>query len=155
MDYLWFSVKFALLHTAAYTVAGSVILVVSKEIYEGKGRLMDYVRDMSDEADNRYVRRRVFPAQLVRGLLMSLPLYVVLTPLAESGFVLRALFLGGLAFLYTHLASASPTPDNIEGYVYLRARYFQKSAFLKYQLEMVMYTTLFALLGSWLLFPAR
>ena len=154
MDYFWFSVKFALLHTAVYTVAGALILGVSKEIYEGRGRLMDYVRDMSDEAENRYVRRRVFPAQLVRGALMSLPLYVVFASLSEMGFILRALFLGGLAFVYTHLSSASPSPDNIEGFVYLRERYFQKSAFLKYQLEMVMYTALFALLGSWLLFPA-
>ena len=152
MDYLWFSLKFAAIHAAAYTLAGGIILVISKEIYEGKSRLMDYVRDMSDDAESMHVKRWFFPAQLARGVLLSLPLYPVMGPMSEAGFGLQALFLGGLAFVYTHIASASPSPDNIEGFVYLKARYFRNSAFLKYQLEMLMYSVLFALFGAWLLF---
>ncbi len=84
---------------------------------------MSYVRDMSDAGERRHVQRWFFPAQLVRGLL----------------------------FFYTHIACAAPCSDNIEGLVYMKARYFDTTAFFKYQLEMLMYSVLFAAGGAWLL----
>lgn len=151
MEYLWFSVRFTLLHAGAYTLAGALILKVSKSIYEGKSRLMDYVRDMSDERESRHVQRWFFPAQLVRGLLLSVVLYPVLGPMGEMSLGLRFAFLGGLMFIYTHIACAAPCADNIEGLVYMKARFFDVTAFFKYQLEMLMYSALFAVAGAWLL----
>ena len=144
MEYLWFSIRFTLLHAASYSVAGALILKVSRSVYEGKSRLMDYVRDMSDGNERAHVQRWFFPAQLVRGLLLSLVLYPVLSPMGDMDFGTRFAFLAGLMFVYTHIACAAPCADNIEGLVYLKARYFDTTAFVKYQLEMLTYSVLFA-----------
>ena len=151
MEYLWFSIRFTLLHSLAYTVAGALILRVSRSIYEGKSRLMDWVRDMSDVNERKHVERWFLPAQLVRGLLLSLVLYPVLDTVGEMGFGLRFTFFAGLMFVYSHIACAAPCPDNIEGLVYMKPRYFEKGAFLKYQLEMLIYSALFGTAGAWLL----
>ena len=135
----------------AYTVAGALILKVSKRIYEGKCRMMDYVRDMSDQNESRHVQRWFLPAQLVRGLLLSVVLYPVLSPMGEMDFGTRFAFLADLMFIYTHIACAAPCADNIEGFVYMKPRYFVRTAFFKYQLEMLVYSALFAAAGAGLL----
>lgn len=71
------------------------------------------------------------PAQLIRGLLLSLVLYPIITPLGELSFFLRLVFFFGLVFIYTHIASAAPCSDNIEGFVYLKERYLNKTMFIK------------------------
>ena len=152
MDYLIFILGFTLIHMAAYTIAGALTLKISKEVYEGKSRLMIYLRDMSDEQERGHVQTMFLPAQLLRGILMSLVLLPILPALGELSFVLRSTFLGGLAFIFTHLSSASPCPDNIEGYVYMKERYFNKSTFLKFQGEMLLYSVVFASFTAWLLF---
>ena len=88
----------------------------------------------------------------MRGLLFSLILYPILVPLGELAFVTRHLFFAGLMFVYTHLACAAPCPDNIEGVVYMKKRYIEKSSFFKFQFEMVIYSLLFGFLVSFLLF---
>jgi len=42
MEYLVFSFWFMIIHTAAYMLAGILTLRISKDIYEGKSRLMDF-----------------------------------------------------------------------------------------------------------------
>ena len=113
---------------------------------------MIYLRDMSDEQERGHVQTMFLPAQLLRGILMSLVLLPILPALEELSFLLRFTFLGGLAFIFTHLSSASPCPDNIEGYVYMKERYFNKTAFLKFQGEMLLYSVVFAGIAAWLLF---
>lgn len=147
-----FSLGFTLIHMGVYTFAGAMILKISKEVYEGKGRLMIYLRDMSDQQERRQVEKMFLPAQLLRGILMSLVLYPILPALGELSFALRFAFFGGLMFIFTHLSSASPCPDNVEGYVYLKERYFSKTAFIKFQGEMLLYSVMFAGLAAWLLF---
>jgi len=61
-------------------------------------------------------------------------------------------FLAGLMFVYTHLASAAPCPDNIEGFVYMKERFFKKSSFLKFQFEMIIYSLILGFLTSFFLF---
>jgi len=113
---------------------------------------MDYLRDMSVEDERKHVQKWVFPSQLLRGLLISVVLYPVLAPLGEIAFGLRFAFLTGLMFVYTHLACAAPGPDNIEGFVYLKERFFKKSAFLKFQFEMIIYSLILGFVTSYFLF---
>ena len=152
MKYLLFTFWFTLLHAVVYTVAGALILEISKDVYEGKTRLMSYLRDMSDDTERGHVQKWFFPAQLVRGAAMSVVLYPLLEPIAALGFGQRFALLGGLMFVYTHVASAAPGPDNVEGFVYLKPQLFERSSFLKFQLEMVTHATLFGIAGAWLLF---
>lgn len=42
--------------------------------------------------------------------------------------------------------AAPPFIDNIEGFVYFKNKYLQKKAFLKFQLEMIIYSLLFSFL---------
>jgi hypothetical protein len=152
MQYVLFTLWFTLLHAAAYTIAGALVLKISKDVYEGKTRLMSYLRDMSDETERGHVQRWFFPAQLLRGAAMSVVLYPILDSIDALGFGQRFAFLGGLMFVYTHVACAAPGPDNVEGFVYLKPHLFDRTSFLKFQLEMVTYAMLFGVAGAWLLF---
>lgn len=95
MQYLVFSLWFIVIHALAYTLAGMLALRISKDIYEGKSRLMDYLRDMSDEKESKHVQKWFIPGQIVRGLLLSIILYPILVPLGELSFGVRFLFLQG------------------------------------------------------------
>ncbi len=86
MEYLLFSVWFTVIHTAVYTAAGAVALKLSKDLYEEKNRLLDYLNDMSVEMENKHVAKWFLPAQLLRGLLMSVVLYPVLGLLGGAHF---------------------------------------------------------------------
>src|SRR5690554_761702 len=152
MKYLLFSFWFMLFHAVAYSVAGMIALKISKDIYEGKSRLMGYLRDMSVAEESKHVERWFFPGQLLRGLLMSIVLYPVLTQLGQMTFELRFAFLVGIMFVFTHLACAAPAPDNIEGAIYLKEGFFKRTAFLKFQFEMLLYSLLLGFATSFFLF---
>jgi hypothetical protein len=47
MAYVLFSLWFTLLHTAVYTIAGAIALRISKDLYEEKNRLLDFLRVLS------------------------------------------------------------------------------------------------------------
>ncbi|MDY6826792.1 MAG: hypothetical protein SVV67_06410 [Bacillota bacterium] len=55
-------------------------------------------------------------------------------------------------FVYIHLAAVSPAPDNIEGLIYLKEKYINRSAFLKFHFDMLAYSILLALAVSLFLF---
>ena len=46
----------------------------------------------------------------------------------------------------------SPGPDNVEGLIYIRKRYIQRSSFLTFQFEMIFCPVLFASAATLLLF---
>lgn len=152
MQYLIFSLWFTLIHVLSYMIAGMLALRISKDIYDGKSRLMDYLRDMSDEKESKNVHRWLIPGQIVRGLLLSIVLYPILLPLGDLSFGVRFLFFAGLMFVYTHVACAAPCPDNIEGLIYMKERYIKKPSFFKFQFEMVIYSLLVGFLVSFFLF---
>lgn len=152
MQYLIFSLWFTLIHVLSYMIAGMLALRISKDIYDGKSRLMDYLRDMSDEKESKNVHRWLIPGQIVRGLLLSIVLYPILLPLGDLSFGVRFLFFAGLMFVYTHVACAAPCPDNIEGLIYMKERYIKKPSFFKFQFEMVIYSVLVGFLVSFFLF---
>ncbi len=146
MEYLKFSLLFTLAHTLAYTIAGVIALGFSKDIYKTRDRHATFLRDMSDEEESKHVSRFVFPAQFIRGLLMSLVLFPLLRSIAALSFGLTVVFFSGLMFIYTHLAAVSPFMDNIEGLVYFKEKYLVRKFFLKFQVEMILYSLLFGLL---------
>lgn len=152
MTYLSFSFWFTVIHIVAYFIAGMLALKICSSTYEGESRVMDYHRDVTKEEEKGHVAKWVLPAQIVRGLLMSLVLYPILGALGELSLVLRILFLIGLMFIYHHLCCVSPGPDNLEGLVYMRKRYIQRSSFLTFQFEMIIYPLLFAIAAGYLLF---
>jgi hypothetical protein len=146
MEYLKFSLLFTLVHALAYTIAGAIALGFSKDIYETKDRHATFLRDMSNEEESRHVSRYFLPAQIVRGLLMSLVLLPLLPSITALSFGVKVAFFSGLMFIYTHLAAVSPFLDNIEGLVYFKEKYLVRKFFLKFQVEMILYSVLFGLL---------
>jgi len=148
MYYIKFSLLFVLAHGLAYTIAGAIALKFSKDIYESKKRHCDFLRDMSNKEESIHVSLYFLPAQILRGLLMSLVLFPLLNVLGELSFMLKLTFFSSLVFIYTHIASTSPFIDNIEGFVYFKKEYLIKKFFLKFQLEMIMYSILFGILMS-------
>src|SRR6056297_2037817 len=152
MEYILFSLWFTLIHIGAYTIAGMAALNLSRDLYEGEKRLLDFLSDMSEGGENTRVKRLFLPAQLLRGVLMSLVLYPVVPLLGGISFGGRFAFLLGLMFIYTDFAGAVPFPHNIEGWVYMRSRYLRKDRLWKLYFEILIYSLLFAGLTAWLLF---
>lgn len=103
---------------------------------------------MSDPEESKHVQIMFLPAQILRGLLMSIVLFPVLNTIRELPFTLKFTFFCSLMFIYTHIAAVSPFIDNIEGFVYFKKDYLIKKYLLKFQMEMVIYSILFGLLMS-------
>ena len=152
MRYLQFSLLFVLVHTGAYVIAGMLALNISKDLYHGENRLLDFANDMSDPDQSKRTQKWFIPAQLLRGLLLSIVLYPVLGALGDLSFGLRFAFMAGFMFVYTTFASALSFPPNIERSVYLTDRYLSREAFWKLQFEIIIYSLMFGLFASWLLF---
>lgn len=154
MNNLVFIFVFTLSHLTAYTVAGVIALNISQDIYKSRNRLCNFLRDMDDSEESSHVKKYFFPAQLIRGILMASVLLPLLNSISALSFLEKFIFFSGLMFVFTHFAAVSPFIDNIEGFVYFKNKYLQKKAFLKFQLEMIIYSLLFALLlsASYLLF---
>ena len=151
MNYLFFSLTFTGLHALAYMGAGLVAFNISSDLYQGKERLLDFLVDPEEEGEGGFTLKKVIPAQIIRGLIMSVVLYPILGFLSEISFLAQFLFFGGLTFVYTDLSSADPFPSNIEGWVYMKKDYLSKEAFWKIQTEMIIYSGIFGLLSAWLL----
>ena len=96
MEYIKFSLLFVLVHTGAYLVAGLLAYRISRELYHGENRLLDFLKDMSDKSENARVAKWSLPLQLVRGLLLSIVLYPILGLMGELSYALRFIFLAGL-----------------------------------------------------------
>jgi len=152
MQYLQFAGFFILAHFVSYVIAGVITYRFSKDLYEGDNRLLDFLKDMSSEKENAEVAKYSMPAQIIRGLLLSVVFLPLIEPLGGLSYITRSIFFASLMFIYTDLASAMPFPDTIEGIVYLKKKYLQASAFWKMQIEMIIYSVLFGVLVSWLAF---
>lgn len=152
MAYLQFTLWFTVVHAAAYVVAGVISLAFSKDLYAQKGRTLDFLRDMNDPHESGHVNRTFLPAQIVRGVLMSVVLYPILGALGDMSVALRFVFLASLAFIYLEVASSIPFPTNVEGYVYLRDRYRGIPAVWKLYFEAILYAVLLAGPVAWLAF---
>ncbi|MFO7882503.1 MAG: hypothetical protein R6U52_08220 [Kosmotogaceae bacterium] len=152
MDYLVFSLWFTVIHAVAYTVAGAIALNISKDLYEEKERVLDFLRNMSDEKESKHVQRWFLPAQLLRGLILSVVLWPIINLLGDLSFAVRFVFIAGLLFFYTDFASAIPFNNNIEGFVYMKPKYMKLKSFWKLYLETFIYSVIVGAAVSGLLF---
>ena len=153
MEYVWFSLGFVAIHLGVYIVAGALTLQFTKDLYTGDNALFTpFLRDVQVPEEKTRQGIVIWPAQLARGLLMSIVLYPILGPLAELSPGARFGFLAALMFVYTDLAAATPFSNNIEGLVYLKKRFTRPDAFWRIQSEAILYSTLFGALATWTLF---
>jgi hypothetical protein len=153
VDYVWFSVWFTLIHLGAYIVAGVVSLRFTRDLYQGDDALFaPFLRDVGEPAEKQRQGIVMWPAQMARGVLMSLVLYPILTPLTELSFLMRFGFLAGLMLVYTDIAAATPFSNTIEGLVYMKRRFVRPNVFWRIQSEAVAYSLLFAGFAAWLVF---
>jgi len=107
---------------------------------------------MGDARESASVQKLFLPAQLLRGVLMSLVLYPLIGLLGQVPIAGRFAFFFGLFFICTDFASAIPFPNNIEGFVYYKERYKRKDSFWKLYVETGIYSVLLAGSVSWFLF---
>ena len=148
MDYLMFSLLFTGLHLFSYVAAGSISLQLSGDLYRGENRLLDFMRDMSENSDSIHVKRYFMLVQIPRGLIMSVVLYPLLGVLGDLGVLQRFLFFAGIMFFYTDFACSVPFPHNIEGFVYIKEKYLRKDLVWKLYIETAVYSILFGILAS-------
>jgi len=78
MGYLFFSLAFMGLHIFAYMGAGLIAFNISSDLYQGEDRLLDFLLDPGGEGEGAYTLKKVIPAQIIRGLIMSVVLYPIL-----------------------------------------------------------------------------
>jgi hypothetical protein len=83
---------------------------------------------------------------------MSMVLYPVLPFMGELSFSIRFLFMSSLMFVYADFSSAIPFSNTIEGLVYLKKEFVERSVFWTIQLEAIIYSIPFGLLSAWMLF---
>lgn len=143
--YTKFVLLFTIAHVISYTVAGVLALKISKDIYESKKRLCDFLNDMEDKKERKHVEKYYLPAQITRGILMSIVLLPLFSAIENLILIKQFIFFASLMFVYTHVSAASPFMDNIEGQVYFKSKYIQKKSFFKFQFEMGLYSVLFSL----------
>ena len=148
MSVFKFILWFELAHIIAYIVAGVIALSISKDIYEDKNRLCTFMRDMKNPKENKRIGMLFIPAQILRALLMSLVLLPVVDYLITFSFFQQFIFFSSLMFIFTHIAAVSPFIDNIEGLVYFKKEYIKKGTFIKFQLEMIIYSVIFSIILS-------
>ena len=153
MDYVWFSLGFVALHIGAYIAAGAVTLQFTRDLYAGDSALFaPFLRDVDVPQEKKRQGLVMWPAQLTRGLLMSIVLYPILGPLAELSLAARFGFLATLMFVYADLAASTPFSNNIEGLVYMKKRFVRPDVFWRIQSEAVLYSILFGGIAAWTLF---
>ncbi len=107
---------------------------------------------MSDEKESKHVQKWFLPAQLVRGLILSIVLWPIISLLGDLSFGIRFLFLSTLLFFYTDFASAVPFNNNIEGFVYMKPKYMKTGSFWKLYLETFMYSIMIGAVAGGFLF---
>jgi hypothetical protein len=150
--YLKFSLLFFAIHFVCYIIAGVIDMQLAKRMYKGKDRLYkSFFRNMEDKKESNRIAKLLLPSQFVRAILMSVVLYPILPFLGELSFGMQFLFLSGLMFVYSDFSSAIPFSNTIEGLVYLKKEFVEKSVFWTIQLEAILYSIMFGLLSAWLL----
>lgn len=154
LRFVWFTLGFFAIHLVSYTVAGVVSQLYSKELYRGPDAVLEpMLRDVyEDETAQRRQGMLMVPAQLARAVLMAAVLFPLLDALGELSVAVRAVVLGGLMFVYADLAAATPFPNTIEGWVFLKPRYLTREAVWKISSEAAIYSVLFGVAASVLLF---
>ena len=153
MRYVAFALWFFVVHAVTYYTAGAVNYQFSKKLYGGRDQLYKgFLRNMADPKEAAMVNLKIIPIQLFRAVLMSAILYPVVGTIAQLPFWGRALFMGGLMFVYADFCSAIPFSNTLEGLIYMKPEFVRKKVFWTIQMEAVLYSVMFGTAAGWLLF---
>ena len=142
-EHIRFLMVVILSHTFAYLVAGGISYqLITKPFWEGPNPLLSaYLRTPGNAELWNFAMTWQVPAQLLRALLLGLALLPLLDTLKAWSLLKCFTFLSVLLFVFTHFASAAPSPANLEGLVYIKPE-FVKLGFFAMQVEMILYSLL-------------
>lgn len=134
-------------HTLSYIIAGGIAYqLINKEFWEGSSPLLSvYLRTPVDQNLWNHVMIWQIPGQLVRALLFAIVLLPIFDSIKPWGFLKKFTFFSTLFFVFTHFASAVPSPANIEGLIYMKPEFIQLG-FTKMQPEMILYSIIVGLI---------
>lgn len=153
MELLTFTILFAVAHVFSYVIVVTVTYtLLYVDWHGGEDSLYGgFLRNMRDPAEKRRFFRLVVPTQVPRAVLMAVVLFPVLGALGDLGPWSQFLFLAGLTYIYTALASGAPFSHTIEGILYMKP-HFVRRAFWPTQIEAVLYAAMMGGAGAWFLF---
>ncbi len=117
-----FSLKVIVTHVATYFIAGALAYpLLTKPFYEGSNPVFaGFFRTEADPALWAHVTTWFLPAQILRGLLLSVAIYPFHTVLVSWSYWKRFAAISGLYLLIGFWAAAVAAPGTIEGLVYMR-----------------------------------
>ena len=149
---LRFVLKVTVVSSVAYLVAGALAYqLLTKQLYVGDDAIFAaFLRSEANPSQWSHVMRWQFPMLLARGLLIAFALLPLRDALSSFGLRKRVSVLFVIFFVLLHLASAAPSPSNLEGIVYMRPELIGLGPFLLTQPEMIAQSLLFAMgVGVW------
>lgn len=153
MNYIFFTLRFFIIHFICYITAGVIDLQMAKKMYAGKDRLYgSFFRDMDSEKESMRIAKLLIPSQLFRAVLLSAVLYPILPYLYCLSSLMQGIFMGTLMFVYADFASAIPFSNTVEGLVYLKKEFVERKVFMTIGFEALLYSALFGLLSAVFLF---
>ncbi len=150
---LSFVAKSALIYSFAYLIIGGIAYqLITKQFYVGDTQIFTaYLRSESNPAEWAHTNIWLVPGLILRAVLISLALLPFVETLKKMAFLKRVGTLFAFIFILTHIASAAPSPSNIEGLVYMKPQLINVKSFLLTQPEMIFQSLLFALGLAWMI----
>jgi hypothetical protein len=130
---------FTISHIITYYIVGALAYaLITNQFYSGETPSFIFMRTESNPELWSHVMLWMLPGQILRGILMSLPLLLIIDPIMSFSKIKRALFVSFLYFIFSHLSAAGPTTSNIEGFIYFKPVYFTASIFFLTQPEIIL-----------------
>ncbi|HZP01009.1 MAG TPA: hypothetical protein VFD30_12005 [Terriglobia bacterium] len=117
-----FAAKVVSAHVTTYFLAGAIAYpLLTKEYYVGQNPIFAaFLRTEADPALWGHVVRWFLPAEILRGLLISIVLYPLFDVLKTWAFTKRWLLISALLVGLGFWAAAVPAPGTLEGMIYMR-----------------------------------
>ncbi len=121
-QFFGYSLKVIILHTVTYFIAGALAYpLLTKDLYVGSNPVFAaFFRTQAEPALWAHVTTWFFPAQILRGFLLSLAIYPFYKVLVSWSYWKRFATITGLYLLIGFWAAAVAAPGTIEGLVYMR-----------------------------------
>lgn len=117
-----FSLKVIILHVATYFITGAIAYpLLTKDFYVGPNPVFaTFWRTEADPVLWAHVTTWFMPAQILRGLLLSIAFYPFYQTLMSWNYGKRFAAISGIYLLIGFWAAAVAAPGTIEGLVYMR-----------------------------------
>lgn len=137
--YSLFTLSFTMAHVFTYYIIGAIAyFLLTKQFYTGEVPTFIFMRTESNPESWSHVMRWMLPGQILRGILMALPLLFFYRQLINFPIVKRSLCITLIYFIYAHISAAGPTTSNIEGFIYFKPEFLTAKIFLLTQPEIIL-----------------